>query len=126
MIDGPGRPLDDQLYPKTEVGELKKNIQRLNEEREQGDIQAVLKFPEGRRLLWRLFGLSGMFRASMTGESMTTAFNEGRRDVGLVFLNDVNKADHTAFAQMQSEYYSKLKSEEVQIAKLKKNPEGEK
>ena len=116
--------LDDQLYPKTEADKLKTSIQQLDRERELSDVQALLKLPEGRRMLWRLFGLSGMFRASMTGDAMTTAFNEGRRDVGLVLLADVNRADHNAFAQMQREHYSKLLSEESQVSKLKKHPGG--
>ena len=114
--------LHDQLYPKTEAGELKAGIQKLNRERELSDIQALLRTPEGRRFLWRLlFDVCGMFRASLAGDYAVTAFNEGKRDVGLLFLTDVNMTDRNAFAQMQSEYYSKLKSEEVQIKRLKES-----
>lgn len=114
--------LHDQLYPKTEADKLKESIKRLDTERELEDVQVLLKLPEGRRVFWRLFSMSGMFRASMTGDAMTTAFNEGRRDVGLMFLADVNRADHNVFAQIQSEHYSKLKSEEAQLTRLEKNP----
>lgn len=118
--------LHEQLYPKTKADAARAAVQKQNQEREQADIQALLKIPEGRRFVWKLLGLSGMFRASMTGEAMTTAFNEGRRDIGLGILLEINTCDHNAFAQMQSEHFSKSNSEKTQIEKLKKDEEDNK
>ncbi len=125
-MDSTKQALHDQLYPKTESSKVSELIQKQDQEREQNDMQVLLKLPEGRRFLWKIIGLAGMFRASMTGESMTTAFNEGRRDIGLGLLLEINNCDHNAFAQMQSEFFSKSNSEKTQIEKLKKEEEEDK
>jgi hypothetical protein len=117
--------LHNEIYPKTKADELKEVIQKLDRERELGDIQILLKLPEGRRFLWRmLFDVCGTFRGSLTGDIGSTGFNEGRRDIGLMILLEINNADHNVFAKMQSEYFSKKKSEEVQIKKLEKDSGG--
>ena len=81
-------------------------------ERELSDIRFLLKSPEGRRFIWKLFDEAGNTRMSYTGESQGTAFNEGRRSIGLKILNDLLEAKPEAFMQMQQEYQSELKSEE--------------
>jgi len=42
----------------------------------------------GRRNMWRLLGQAGVFRSSFTGNS-TTFFNEGQRNIGLYYLNEI-------------------------------------
>ena len=80
--------------------------------REINDLRAILKIPEGRRYIWRLWGLTGVFRASYTSrDANMTSFREGQRDIGLALLQDINEASPTALGQMRSEYLSELKSE---------------
>lgn len=75
-----------------------------------GDLKKVLSIPEGRRLIWRLLGKSGMFRLSFSANSNQTAFSEGARSIGLDLLYDVNEASVSAFAQMQNEHLSAFHS----------------
>lgn len=77
----------------TDPAQLKRarDFDRLRRERELNDLAAVLRTAEGRRLVYRLFDVAGIFRSSFTGNS-TTFFNEGQRQVGLIFLADIN--DH--------------------------------
>lgn len=95
MID-----LDDEIESKRkEIKELRKR----ERSREIEDVKKVISSAEGRRFLWRLMSESGVFRASYTGDSKTF-FNEGKRDIGLLVLREVNTAKPSAFAQMQNEF----------------------
>ena len=79
-------------------------------ERELSDLQSVLKKPEGRRLVYKILSECGVFKASFSLNSQTTAFNEGKRDIGLALLKDLDIADPNAYSQMLSEHFSELKS----------------
>jgi len=57
----------------------------------------------GRRVVWRLLGEAGVFRASMAATSELTAFNEGRRSTGLALLADISRLCPERFAEMQQE-----------------------
>lgn len=70
------------------------------------DLRKLLGMPEFRRVVWHFFGLAGVFRNSFSANANQTAFNEGRRDIGLALLADVNKADSDAYPRMQREYWS--------------------
>jgi hypothetical protein len=89
--------------------ESRQEAQRRRD-REIEDLRTLIKRPEGRRVLWRILETCGVFKASFSLNSVQTGFNEGKRDVGLVLLADLNEADTHVFAQMQSEYISELKS----------------
>lgn len=84
---------------KAEAGKRKER-----REDELNDLRAVLVSPEGRRFVWRLLERGGVFRSSFCAESDScTAFNEGRRNLGLSVLNDVLEADSGSFRMMQDE-----------------------
>ena len=57
----------------------------------------------GRRFVWSLLGQAGVFRSSMASSAELTAFNEGRRDIGLALLADVTRLSPENYALMQSE-----------------------
>ena len=61
----------------------------------------------GRRFVWRLLGKAGIFRTSMAASPELTAFNEGRRDLGLGLLADVMRLCPERYAQMQAEAHSR-------------------
>ncbi|TSA28590.1 hypothetical protein D4R71_00360 [bacterium] len=84
--------------------------QRRVRQKEIDDVRKILKTPEGRRDYWRRMGKCGILRSSFTPNSNQTAFNEGKREIGLDILIDINEADCSAFARMQNEYVSALKS----------------
>lgn len=78
--------------------------------RQQQDLEShlvlrdILRTYEGRQYLWRIIEKTGVFLISFKpGEADTTAFNEGRRNVGLFVLNEIMAVDQKLFAQMQAE-----------------------
>ena len=80
--------------------------------RDVNDLRKILAIPEGRRYIWRLWGLTGVFRSSYTPKDANmTSFREGQRDVGLAMLQDINDASPTALSQMRSEYLSELNAD---------------
>ena len=85
-------------------------VQKRTRQKEINDVGKILKTSEGRRYFWRLMDKCGVFRTSFTLNSNQTAFNEGMRDIGLETLRNITEADSSAFAQMQNEYVSALKS----------------
>ena len=66
--------------------------QKLAREQELADLRAVLKRPQGMRVLKRLFALSNALGSSFANDPYCTAFNEGLRRMGLVLLEDVQEA----------------------------------
>jgi hypothetical protein len=89
--------------------ENKKEFQRRRE-REIDDLQKVLKSPEGRRVIYKILSECGVFKASFSLNSMSTAFNEGKRDIGIMLLKDLDEAEPNAYSQMLKEHFSELKS----------------
>lgn len=85
---------------------------KRRKQREINDLRDILTTPQGRRYIWKLWGCTGVFRASYAPKDANlTAFREGQRDIGLILLQDINEASPTALAQMRSEYLSELNSE---------------
>lgn len=70
------------------------------------DFRWLMSHAEGRRIVWRLLGHAGVYRTSFTGNS-TTFFNEGRRDVGLFLLAEVQDASPNGYIKMFSEQRKK-------------------
>jgi hypothetical protein len=66
------------------------------------DIKVVLSTRAGRRFIWRHLTNAGIFQTTFTGNS-ATFFNEGRRDIGLKILAEVNAASPESYLQMMKE-----------------------
>jgi hypothetical protein len=79
-------------------------------DREISDLKKVLKLPEGRRFIYKILSECGAFKASFSLNSMQTAFNEGKRDIGLMMLRMLDEAEPQAYSQMLKEHFSELKS----------------
>lgn len=86
------------------------DAQKRVRQKEIDDIKTVLKTPEGRRFIWRIWAMAGMFREPFNPNSNQTGWNLGRMSIGRDILDDVNAADWTAFARIQQEYVSALLS----------------
>ncbi|NIL23526.1 hypothetical protein HB991_13535 [Yersinia mollaretii] len=72
-------------------------------QRELNDIIYLMGTVEGRRFIWRLLFLGGVFTTSYTGETNSTMFNEGRRNYGLTLFSDVMKACPAEYLIMANE-----------------------
>lgn len=79
-----------------------KNKEKLSRDKELDDIRQVLSTPSGRRFYWGLLGFCGVFESSFTGNSQTF-FLEGKRQVGLKMLADLNEAQPDAYVTMMNE-----------------------
>lgn len=82
-------------------------------QREISDVRAILKIPAGRRFIWRLWTMTGIFINPFTANSNQTAYNAGRMSIGQDILGDVNETDATVFAQIQQEYVSETNSKKT-------------
>jgi len=78
------------------------NMEKVEREIILNDMRYVLSSVQGRRLIWRILDMAGVYRSSFTGNS-TTFFNEGARNIGLRVLSDVMDAKPEAFLLMQNE-----------------------
>ncbi len=97
-----GNASDPNQIKAAKTKEESKRDQELN------DTAHVLSSVQGRRFLWRLLGVCHVFKTSFTGNS-TTFFNEGKRDIGLRVLGDINEASPDGYLKMMQE--SKKESE---------------
>lgn len=63
---------------------------RLDQEVAEQDLRWLMSSKRGRRIAWRLLGQAGVFRISFNTNAMQMAFNEGNRNYGNWFLEQVN------------------------------------
>lgn len=68
--------------------------------------------PRGRRFIWRLLGITGIFRSSFTGNS-ETFFREGERNVGLKLLTEVTRDANDLYLTAQQEAADEAKRDAV-------------
>jgi hypothetical protein len=66
------------------------------------DLRTLLDQPAGRRILWWLLEIAGIYRRSFTGNS-ETFFNEGKRDIGLTLLAKISEVKPEAIILMMQE-----------------------
>ena len=103
--------IDDGLIDKTKDDKAQA-LARKARERDLGDIRYLLKEPEGRRFYWRVLSKCGVFHSSWTGDPHQTLVNEGKRTIGILFLDDLLEANPSSFAQMQRENKSNIEPKE--------------
>ena len=65
--------------------------EKMTADTESSDIRWMMKGPKGRRIIWRLLEQAGVFRSSFNPNSMTMAFQEGQRNMGLRLLGLVHE-----------------------------------
>ena len=87
---------------KKEEQEKRLENEKLEREILLNDVRHVLSSVQGRRFVWMILDMAGVYRSSFTGNS-TTFFNDGARNIGLRVLSDVMDAKPEAFLQMQQE-----------------------
>lgn len=87
---------------------------KQKQERDLSDIRFVAKTPEGRRLMWRILSRAGIFQMDGYNNAIDSARFSGRRNNGIELLNDIMAAKPSLFGQMQQEYASELKREEIE------------
>lgn len=102
--------------------ERAKDLAKRKKDRKLSDIRFVLKSPEGRRFIWRILSMAGIYQDLFKqGEADTTNFNLGRRSLGLDIFKDVMLAKPAAVQQMSEEYSAELRSEQAIEMETRKN-----
>jgi hypothetical protein len=71
-------------------------------DRELNDLRMILECQEGRRLMWRILSMCGIYRLSFATNA-TIYFNEGQRSIGLKLVSDIHDASDTAYRMMAEE-----------------------
>lgn len=79
---------------------------------EQQDIRAVMSTAEGRRLLWGIIErMAGTFIGTFSGEALGSAFNEGRRAVGLELMVRMQTASAADYLRALNEALTEREAE---------------
>lgn len=67
-------------------------------------LSYVLSLPQGRKLIWGLLGMAGLFRQPyVAGDAAATAFSCGSLNIGLALYADCLQASPTLTAMMTKE-----------------------
>ena len=92
----------------TDTGDIKevnkkKTKAQLRRMRETDWLKDILSKTGGRDFVWRLLIQCGVFHTSFTGDAPHTFFNEGKRQIGLWVLSEIDESDNQAIPKMQEE-----------------------
>lgn len=66
-------------------------------------LRDILKDRQGRDFFWDLLSMAGIFHTSFNPSNAVTAYNEGRRSLGLQVLADITAAAPEAYVTMIKE-----------------------
>ncbi|MCJ7050770.1 MULTISPECIES: hypothetical protein [Klebsiella pneumoniae complex] len=93
--------LSEEEREELAADELKK--QQLRRENELNDLRLICETEYGRRFIWRLIEQAGVWRTTYTGEALSAAFAEGKRNTGLKVFSDVMEACPDQYLAMAGE-----------------------
>lgn len=71
------------------LDEFTRKLEQDQAHRAREDLRKVLALPEGRRFVWSILSSTGVYGRAFTGEALTTAHNEGRREIGITLLEKI-------------------------------------
>ena len=92
------------LSREAEVNAEQAETLKLLRQIEKGDIKWLMAHKQGRRIVWRLLGRTGLFQSSYRGDGDSqTVFREGVRSIGLLLLADVNEVCPERYLEMLME-----------------------
>lgn len=92
--------LRGQQEDKREADARMRDIRR----QEAADIKWLMSSRQGRRIMWRLLRVAGIFLLSFNTNAMQMAFNEGKRAVGNQLFDEVLNLCPEQFPVMQKEH----------------------
>ncbi len=97
-------PLD--LRGQERQREDKDRTRKLERDQEAADFGFLMSDKRGRRFIWRMLELTGVYRSSFTGNS-ETFFREGARNVGLKLISDIHEFAPDSYTTMLDEQRKK-------------------
>ncbi|MDW7517184.1 hypothetical protein RY897_18545 [Klebsiella pneumoniae] len=93
--------LSEEEREELAADELKR--QQLRRENELNDLRLICETEHGRRFIWCLIEQAGVWRTTYTGEALSAAFAEGKRNTGLKVFSDVMEACPDQYLAMAKE-----------------------
>ena len=81
----------------------KKTKAQLRRMRENEWLKEILSKEGGRDFIWRLLIQCGVYDTSFTGDAPHTFFNEGKRQIGLWLLTEIDAADKRSILLIHEE-----------------------
>ena len=76
---------------------------KLSRDTEESDLKWLMSSKRGRRIVWRILDLAGVFRLSFNTNAMQMAFNEGNRNTGNRLLAIVHAVAPELYPTMAKE-----------------------
>ena len=83
------------------------------QEKEQRRLNAIMATEDGRAWMWDHLANCGVFHSTYTQNPHDTAFNEGRRSIGLRLIADLRELSFKLYQAMEMEAMLRLEDEEV-------------
>lgn len=93
-------PTDTKAHEKAEQD--RKDRLGITQRQEADDFKWLMSDPRGRRLVWMLLEMTGVYRSSFTGNS-ETFFREGERNIGLKLVHKIHSNCPEKYATMTKE-----------------------
>lgn len=82
----------------------KRKAERLAKELRDAQLREVLSTPAGKAFVWRLIStVTGVFAPSFDVDPGATAFNEGKRAVGIAVMREAQRVAPGAYLEMTAE-----------------------
>ncbi len=93
----------------TDTGDIsqvqkKKTKAQLRRMQENDWLKDILSKEGGRDFIWRLLIQCGVYHTSFTGDAPHTFFNEGKRQIGLWLLTEIDAADNRSILLIHEEH----------------------
>lgn len=67
------------------------DARRLQRQIEEDDFKELMQHPWGRRLMWRLLGMTGVYRNPFVGSREATDFRCGEQNIGQMLMADIHE-----------------------------------
>lgn len=84
-------------------------------EAEQRRLNAILSTADGREWMWNHLGMCGVFQSTYASNTHDTAFNEGRRSIGLRLLADLQEHTFKLYQSMEKEARERLEQQQNEV-----------
>lgn len=78
-------------------------LNKLRNNQEDMDLQAILSSEQGRRFLYRLLGMAGIYRNHFDADPGVMAANCGASNLGLMVLSEMQRVDPESYVTMLKE-----------------------
>jgi len=74
--------------------------QNIKQDQAVSDLEAVLRMPQGRRVLLQILGRCGLYRSAYTGDTQATNHRLGEQNVGLWLVAQMEAVGPTEYPRL--------------------------